>query len=1171
MEANQDNWLGKQLAGRRGSEEDGWERRETATPENPESWTWANTVEWDEQRLLRRELMGQEAVGPEGGRGAAGTDEGGEETSPEEVAVAESWKSDSCSPEEWADPLLVRLRDEEVAAPGGGGMASLEVGGRREGRGKRDGAGGSEEGQQESQSGEAPGKPEGEERKPGDPQLDWILEKYWEGSQERRRERVAKRPAEDTGQVPWQYPLEKKPNWLEIPEATERKILREKRKESPAPSQRVVRRSTIKFSISPRIDRRSQGSAASFSVINELAKMGDPNVLEMVQEEERRINREADYAFEMNEQSLSSRETSFLIKEEPTFQKDKQSKDSIFFRDGIRQIDFVLSYVDDIKKEAELKADRRKEFEENLRKTGLELEIEDKTNSEDGRTYFVKIHAPWEVLVTYAEVLGIKMPIKESDIPRPEKIPFSFLLGPLKLARNVKHPHPEYFTAQFSRHRQELFLIDDQSSFFPSSARNRIVYYILSRCPFGIEDGKKKFGIERLLSSNTYSSAYPLHDGQYWRPSEPPNPVNERYILFQNWARFSYFYKEQPLDLIRNYYGEKIGMYFVFLGFYTEMLFLAAVVGLACFIYGLLSMHTTTSSSEICDPKIGGQIIMCPLCDSTCDYWRLNSTCLASKVSHLFDNESTVFFAIFMGIWVTLFLEFWKQRQARLEYEWDLVDFEEEQQQLQLRPEFEAMCKHKKMNPVTKELEPYMPLYSRIPWYFLSGATVTLWMSLVVACMVAVIVYRLSVFATFSSFMESDASLKHVKSFLTPQITTSLTGSCLNFIVILILNFFYEKISVWITKMEIPRTYQEYESSLTLKMFLFQFVNFYSSCFYVAFFKGKFVGYPGKYTYLFSVWRSEECDPGGCLIELTTQLTIIMTGKQIFGNVKEAIYPLVLNWWRRRKARTNSEKLYSRWEQDHDLETFGSLGLFYEYLETVIQFGFVTLFVASFPLAPLLALLNNVIEIRVDAWKLTTQYRRPVAAKAHSIGVWQDILYGMTVISVASNAFIVAFTSDIIPRLVYYYAYSTNSNEPLKGYVNNSLSIYLIDDLPNRTAPLERGAFTTCRYRDYRYPPNHELKYSHNMQFWHVLAAKMSFIIAMEHVVFLVKFLLAWMIPDVPKDVLERIKREKLMTIKILHDFELKKLKENLTVSSNELAKEVMIQENKAQLAKSTI
>lgn len=39
----------------------------------------------------------------------------------------------------------------------------------------------------------------------------------------------------------------------------------------------------------------------------------------------------------------------------------------------------------------------------------------------------------------------------------------------------------------------------------------------------------------------------------------------------------------------RKYYGEKIGIYFAWLGFYTEMLFLAAVVGLICFIYGVLS------------------------------------------------------------------------------------------------------------------------------------------------------------------------------------------------------------------------------------------------------------------------------------------------------------------------------------------------------------------------------------------------------------------------------------------------------------------------------------------------------------------------------------------------------------------------------------------------------
>jgi hypothetical protein len=38
--------------------------------------------------------------------------------------------------------------------------------------------------------------------------------------------------------------------------------------------------------------------------------------------------------------------------------------------------------------------------------------------------------------------------------------------------------------------------------------------------------------------------------------------------------------------------------------------------------------------------------------------------------------------------------------------------------------------------------------------------------------------------------------------------------------------------------------------------------------------------------------------------------------------------------------------------------------------EMVIQFGYCTLFVAAFPLAPLMAVVNNAIESRVDAWKL---------------------------------------------------------------------------------------------------------------------------------------------------------------------------------------------------------
>ena len=42
---------------------------------------------------------------------------------------------------------------------------------------------------------------------------------------------------------------------------------------------------------------------------------------------------------------------------------------------------------------------------------------------------------------------------------------------------------------------------------------------------------------------------------------------------------------------------------------------------------------------------------MCPACDHFCEYWELKETCLHSKIMYLFDNESTVFFAVFMSFW----------------------------------------------------------------------------------------------------------------------------------------------------------------------------------------------------------------------------------------------------------------------------------------------------------------------------------------------------------------------------------------------------------------------------------------------------------------------------------------------------------------------------------------
>ena len=47
----------------------------------------------------------------------------------------------------------------------------------------------------------------------------------------------------------------------------------------------------------------------------------------------------------------------------------------------------------------------------------------------------------------------------------------------------------------------------------------------------------------------------------------------------------------------------------------------------------------------------------------------------------------------------------------------------------------------------------------------------------------------------------------------------------------------YRKVAVWLTNLENPRTQTEYEDSFTFKMFSFQFVNYYSSLVYIAFFK----------------------------------------------------------------------------------------------------------------------------------------------------------------------------------------------------------------------------------------------------------------------------------------------------------------------------------------------
>ncbi|ELW48950.1 Anoctamin-3 [Tupaia chinensis] len=739
----------------------------------------------------------------------------------------------------------------------------------------------------------------------------------------------------------------------------------------------------------------------------------------------------------------------FVVKNKPE-PKTKSTKNDmnyiassgLLFKDGKKRIDYILVY-----RKTNIQYDKRNTFEKNLRAEGLMLEKEPAIANPD--IMFIKVHIPWDTLCKYAERLNIRMPFRKKcyytdrrnkSMGRMQsyfrRIKKWMSQNPMVLDKSAfpDLEESDCYTGPFSRARIHHFIINNKDTFFSNATRSRIVYHMLERTKY--ENGISKVGIQKLINNGSYIAAFPPHEGAYKssHPIKTHGPQNNRHLLYERWARWGMWYKHQPLDLIRLYFGEKIGLYFAWLGWYTGMLIPAAVVGLCVFFYGLLTMNTSQVSQEICQAT---EVFMCPLCDKNCSLQRLNDSCIYAKVTYLFDNGGTVFFAIFMAIWATVFLEFWKRRRSILTYTWDLIEWEEEE------------------------------------------------ISLVITAVFAVVVYRLVVMEQFASF-----KWNFIKQHW--QFATSAAAVCINFIIIMLLNLAYEKIAYLLTNLEYPRTESEWENSFALKMFLFQFVNLNSSIFYIAFFLGR----------------------------------------------------LIQNWWSRHKIKRGiQDASIPQWENDWNLQPMNIHGLMDEYLEMVLQFGFTTIFVAAFPLAPLLALLNNIIEIRLDAYKFVTQWRRPLPARATDIGIWLGILEGIGILAVITNAFVTAITSDYIPRFVYEYKYGPCANHVkanencLKGYVNNSLSFFNLSELG-------MGKSGYCRYRDYRGPPWSSKPYEFTLQYWHILAARLAFIIVFEHLVFGIKSFIAYLIPDVPKGLYDRIRREKYLVQEMMYEAELEHLQQ---------------------------
>uniref|UniRef100_A0A803XVB2 Anoctamin n=1 Tax=Meleagris gallopavo TaxID=9103 RepID=A0A803XVB2_MELGA len=831
---------------------------------------------------------------------------------------------------------------------------------------------------------------------------------------------------------------------------------------------------------------------------------------------------------------------------------DADCKYGLYFRDGKRKVDYILVYhykkssagrtltrralhndagarstkqdplpgkgVQTEMGESEPHADcheddkrfRREEYEGNLVEAGLELEHDEDTKIHG--VGFVKIHAPWNVLCREAEFLKLKMPTKKMyQINQTHGLLKKINSVIQKITEPIQPKVAEHkpqtvkrLSYPFSREKQHLFDLSDRDSFFDSKTRSTIVRKGEGRKKETALLNKRrkcgKYGITSLLANGVYSAAYPLHD-----------------LLCEEWASYGVFYKYQPIDLVRKYFGEKIGLYFAWLGVYTQMLIPASIVGIIVFLYGCATVDENIPSMEMCDQR--NNITMCPLCDRTCSYWKMSSACATARASHLFDNPATVFFSVFMALWAATFMEHWKRKQMRLNYRWDLTGFEEEE--AHPRAEYEAKVLEKSLRKEHKHKETdkeKLTWKDRFPAYLTNFVGIIFMVGLTFAIVFGVIIYRISTAAALAiSATPSGRS--------SVRVTVTATAVIINLVVIIFLDEVYGCIARWLTQIEVPKTDKNFEERLIFKAFLLKFVNAYTPIFYVAFFKGRFVGRPGDYVYIFHSFRMEECAPGGCLMELCIQLSIIMLGKQLIqNNLFEIGIPKMKKFIRYMKLKRRL---------DYNLEPFS--GLTPEYMEMIIQFGFVTLFVASFPLAPLFALLNNIIEIRLDAKKFVTELRRPVAVRAKDIGIWYNILRGIGKLAVIINAFVISFTSDFIPRLVYLYMYSENGT--MHGFVNHTLSSFNVSDFQAGTAPndpMELGyEVQICRYKDYREPPWSENKYDISKDFWAVLAARLAFVIVFQNLVMFMSDFVDWIIPDIPKDISQQIHKEKVLMVEV--------------------------------------
>jgi len=561
--------------------------------------------------------------------------------------------------------------------------------------------------------------------------------------------------------------------------------------------------------------------------------------------------------------------------------------------------------------------------------------------------------------------------------------------------------------------------------------------------------------LKKLMFQKQILAVYPLQLGVSRLSSKELTPDR----LFHEWNSMSIKPWKQPLEKIRGYAGEKVALYFAFLGHYTFSLVLPAFLGTILFIHQLIQLQDRTGGMDLIGP--GASEIIPELQDVT-----LTNGTVVQELGYRTELYTEVVeapaFAFFISLWATVFIETWKRRQSRLAMEWGMSDFEQE---VQNRVEFKPS--HVIPSPIDGKPVPYYSKTTFLSKLAVSASIIGFAILVVVATIGAILVLKV-----FASAPQFDTGA------IPPDVAPQL-ALVVNAIAIIILGQVYKTIAKKLNDWENWRTNIQYEDALITKVFVFSFANSYSTLFYFAFIKSGRDILGVTQVCIESAQSAIDNATGAdvdkilaadfCYTSLAYSLFIIFGTQIVVNNIQEVGLPYITAKIKRlldfraqlkaiRKAAKDigdnvgqvgadamhtlnvvGQKDMEKGDPEDDEEEKLDLDLddvavrqrmksplefafylkdyetpFDDYLELALQFGYVTLFVAAFPIAPLLAFINNIIEVKVDSYKVALLSRRPALEEAADIGTWGKIFEILGFVAVLSNAGVILYSSNII-------------------------------------------------------------------------------------------------------------------------------------------------------------